>query len=96
MCVNEAGKLTVSSLSPVSPQSMAGSNAWQRINTQVPIRSPRYAAFDLAEGKQYQFRVLSANIYGVSEPSEPTGWIETPQLKGLFLFHGSVTDCRLF
>uniref|UniRef100_A0A671Y401 Myomesin 2 n=1 Tax=Sparus aurata TaxID=8175 RepID=A0A671Y401_SPAAU len=48
------------------------SGAWQRVNTQVPIRSPRYAVFDLAEGKQYQFRVLSANIYGNSEPSEPT------------------------
>lgn len=64
---------------------MTGSGAWQRVNTQVPIRSPRYAVFDLAEGKQYQFRVLSANIYGNSEPSEPTGPIKTLELKGLFL-----------
>lgn len=62
---------------------MADSGAWQRVNTQVPIRSPRYAVFDLAEGKQYKFRVLSANIYGTSEPSEPTGPIQTQELKGL-------------
>uniref|UniRef100_A0A7N5ZR97 Myomesin 2a n=1 Tax=Anabas testudineus TaxID=64144 RepID=A0A7N5ZR97_ANATE len=60
---------------------MADSGAWQRVNTKVPIRSPRYAVFDLAEGKQYKFRVLSANIYGTSEPSQPTGTIETLQLK---------------
>ncbi len=66
----------------LSPQCLADSGAWQRVNTQVPIRSPRYAVFDLAEGKQYQFRVLSANIYGNSEPSEPTGPIETQELKG--------------
>lgn len=69
----------------LSSQCMADSGAWQRVNTQVPIRSPRYAVFDLAEGKQYNFRVLSANIYGTSEPSEPTRPIETQQLKGLFL-----------
>lgn len=64
-------------------QCMADSDAWQRVNTQVPIRSPRYAVFDLAEGKQYKFRVSSANMYGTSEPSEPTGPIETQELKGL-------------
>lgn len=58
--------------------------AWQRVDTKVPIRSPRYAVFDLAEGKEYKFRVLSANMYGNSEPSDPTGPIETLQLKGLF------------
>uniref|UniRef100_A0A8C2WV73 Myomesin 2 n=1 Tax=Cyclopterus lumpus TaxID=8103 RepID=A0A8C2WV73_CYCLU len=62
---------------------MVDSGAWQRVNTQVPIRSPRYAVFDLSEGKHYKFRVLSANIHGASEPSEPTGPIETLQLKGL-------------
>lgn len=67
-----------------SPQCLVDSGAWQRVNTQVPIRSPRYAAFDLTEGKLYKFRVLSANIYGNSEPSEPTSSIETLKLKGLF------------
>ncbi|XP_053295212.1 myomesin-2 [Pleuronectes platessa] len=75
-------------------KSMADSNAWQRINTQVPIRSPRYAVFDLAEGKQYQFRVLSANIYGISEPSEPTGRIETQELKGVPSAPGQVISTR--
>ena len=64
---------------------MADSDAWHRVNTQVPIRSPRYAVFDLAEGTQYKFRVLSANMFGTSEPSEPTGPIETQELKGLVL-----------
>uniref|UniRef100_A0A3B4VF65 Myomesin 2 n=1 Tax=Seriola dumerili TaxID=41447 RepID=A0A3B4VF65_SERDU len=64
-------------------KSMVDSEAWQRVNTQVPIRSPRYAVFDLAEGKHYKFRVLSANMYGTSEPSEPTGPIETQELKGV-------------
>lgn len=67
-----------------SPQCLEESGAWQRVNTQVPIRSPRYAVFDLAEGKQYRFRVMSANMYGCSEPSEPTGPIETQELKGVF------------
>uniref|UniRef100_A0A674NRL5 Myomesin 2 n=1 Tax=Takifugu rubripes TaxID=31033 RepID=A0A674NRL5_TAKRU len=68
--------------------------AWQRVNTQVPIRSPRYAVFDLAEGKQYQFRVLSANIYGNSEPSEPTGPVQTQELKGVPSAPGQVIATR--
>nr|XP_033495446.1 myomesin-2 isoform X1 [Epinephelus lanceolatus] len=73
---------------------MAEGGAWQRVNTQVPIRSPRYAVFDLAEGKQYQFRVLSANIYGNSEPSEPSALIETLQLKGVPSAPGQVISTR--
>ncbi|KAM3877509.1 myomesin-2 [Diretmus argenteus] len=75
-------------------KSVAGSDAWQRVNTQVPIRSPRYAVFDLAEGKQYQFRVLSANMYGTSEPSEPTGPIQTQELKGVPSAPGQVISTR--
>lgn len=52
------------------------------MNTKVPIRSPRYAVFDLLEGKDYLFRVVSANMYGISDPSEPTNTITTLQLKG--------------
>ena len=77
--------LSVSVSLSLAPQCLVESGAWQRVNTQVPIRSPRYAVFDLAEGKQYKFRVLSANIYGNSEPSEPSATIETLQLKGLFM-----------
>uniref|UniRef100_A0A672TB93 Myomesin-2-like n=1 Tax=Sinocyclocheilus grahami TaxID=75366 RepID=A0A672TB93_SINGR len=55
-----------------------GAGSWQRVNTKVPIRSPRYAVFDLLEGKDYQFRVLSSNMYGVSEPSEPSSVPSAP------------------
>ncbi|XP_072236495.1 myomesin-2 [Leuresthes tenuis] len=73
---------------------LTGSNAWQRVNTQVPIRSPRYAVFDLAEGKQYNFRVLSANIYGTSEPSEPSRPVQTLELKGVPSAPGQVIATR--
>uniref|UniRef100_A0A8P4KMS0 Myomesin-2 n=1 Tax=Dicentrarchus labrax TaxID=13489 RepID=A0A8P4KMS0_DICLA len=73
---------------------LADTGAWQRVNTQVPIRSPRYAVFDLAEGKQYKFRVVSANMYGNSEPSEPTGPIETQELKGVPSAPGQVISTR--
>uniref|UniRef100_A0A674F2I6 Myomesin 2 n=1 Tax=Salmo trutta TaxID=8032 RepID=A0A674F2I6_SALTR len=68
---------------------LAETGAWQRVNTQVPVRSPRYAVFDLAEGKQYLFRVLAANMYGSSEASEPTEPIQTQELRGKrVLFNG--------
>lgn len=51
---------------------MVGSGSWQRVNTQVAVKSPRYAVFDLAEGKSYVFQVLSANKHGISDPSEIT------------------------
>ncbi|XP_014724951.1 PREDICTED: myomesin-2 [Sturnus vulgaris] len=53
-------------------KSMVGSGSWQRVNAQVAVKSPRYAVFDLAEGKPYVFRVLSANKNGISDPSEIT------------------------
>ncbi|XP_023684878.1 myomesin-2 isoform X1 [Paramormyrops kingsleyae] len=73
---------------------LAGSGSWQRVNTQVPVRSPRYAVFDLAEGKEYQFRVLSANVHGASEPSEPTRPIKTQQLRGVPSAPGQVVATR--
>uniref|UniRef100_A0A3Q2G1V4 Myomesin-2-like n=1 Tax=Cyprinodon variegatus TaxID=28743 RepID=A0A3Q2G1V4_CYPVA len=75
-------------------KAMANTETWQRVNTKVPIRSPRYAVFDLAEGKQYQFRVLSANMYGTSEPSKPTPVIETLELKGVPSAPGQVIATR--
>ncbi|XP_059374107.1 myomesin-2-like [Carassius carassius] len=71
-----------------------GAGSWQRVNTKVPIRSPRYAVFDLLEGKNYQFRVLSANMYGTSEPSEPTSTITTLELKGVPSAPGQVVATR--
>uniref|UniRef100_A0A8C7LJC1 Myomesin 2 n=1 Tax=Oncorhynchus kisutch TaxID=8019 RepID=A0A8C7LJC1_ONCKI len=68
--------------------------AWQRVNTQVPVRSPRYAVFDLSEGKQYLFRVLAANMYGSSEASEPTEPIQTQELRGVPSAPGQVVATR--
>ncbi|XP_030017224.1 myomesin 1a (skelemin) isoform X2 [Sphaeramia orbicularis] len=52
---------------------MSGTETWQRVNTGMPVKSPRFALFDLAEGKSYNFRVRCCNSAGVGEPSEPTG-----------------------
>ncbi|XP_029446926.1 myomesin-1 isoform X1 [Rhinatrema bivittatum] len=51
---------------------VAGTDNWQRVNTEIPVKSPRFAIFDLAEGKSYSFRVRSCNSAGVGEPSEAT------------------------
>uniref|UniRef100_A0A8D2J898 Myomesin 2 n=1 Tax=Varanus komodoensis TaxID=61221 RepID=A0A8D2J898_VARKO len=60
-------------------KSIVGSGVWQRVNAQVAVRSPRYAVFDLAEGKSYVFRVLSANKHGISDPSEITAPIQAQE-----------------
>lgn len=39
----------------------------------MPVKSPRFALFDLAEGKSYNFRVRCCNSAGVSESSVSTG-----------------------
>ncbi|XP_030635902.1 M-protein, striated muscle [Chanos chanos] len=51
---------------------VSGTDSWQRVNTEIPVKSPRFALFDLAEGKSYCFRVRCCNAAGVGEPSEPT------------------------
>ncbi|XP_070700851.1 myomesin 1a (skelemin) isoform X2 [Pempheris klunzingeri] len=51
---------------------ISGSDTWQRVNTGMPVKSPRFALFDLAEGKSYNFRVRCCNSAGVSEPSATT------------------------
>ncbi|XP_030743183.1 myomesin-1 isoform X2 [Echinops telfairi] len=50
----------------------ADTHNWQRVNTELPVKSPRFALFDLTEGKSYSFRVRCANSAGVGEPSEAT------------------------
>lgn len=65
-------------------QSAVGSGSWQRVNAQTAVRSPRYAVFDLAEGKSYVFRVLSANKHGLSDPSEITPPIQAQDMIGKF------------
>lgn len=54
-------------------QCLVGTDVWQRVNTGIPVKSPRFALFDLAEDKSYTFRVRSCNSAGVGEPSEETG-----------------------
>uniref|UniRef100_A0A8C6RBF2 Myomesin 2 n=1 Tax=Nannospalax galili TaxID=1026970 RepID=A0A8C6RBF2_NANGA len=61
-------------------KSVVGSGSWQRVNAQTAVRSPRYAVFDLAEGKSYVFRVLSANKHGLSDPSEMTPPIQAQDM----------------
>lgn len=61
---------------------MVGSGTWQRVNAQMAVRSPRYAVFDLADGKSYVFRVLSANKHGLSDPSEITSPIQAQDTIG--------------
>ncbi|XP_072324008.1 myomesin-1 isoform X1 [Scyliorhinus torazame] len=55
---------------------VAGTENWQRVNPEIPVKSPRFALFDLAEGKSYRFRVRSANSAGIGEPSEATEFTE--------------------
>ncbi|XP_066871406.1 myomesin-1 isoform X2 [Kogia breviceps] len=50
----------------------AGTENWQQVNMELPVKSPRFALFDLAEGKSYRFRVRCSNSAGVGEPSEAT------------------------
>ncbi|XP_039999061.1 myomesin 1a (skelemin) isoform X2 [Xiphias gladius] len=54
---------------------ISGTDTWQRVNTSMPVKSPRFALFDLAEGKSYSFRVRCCNSAGVGEPSASTGEI---------------------
>ncbi|KFW78187.1 Myomesin-3, partial [Manacus vitellinus] len=53
-------------------KSIVGSNSWQMVNLDMPVNSPRFALFDLVQGKCYRFRVRSVNKYGISEPSLPS------------------------
>lgn len=67
-------------------QSIVGSGSWQRVNAQVAVRSPRYAVFDLAEGKTYVFRVLAVNKHGISDPSEITPPVQAQESIGKAVF----------
>ncbi|XP_023189858.1 myomesin-2-like isoform X2 [Xiphophorus maculatus] len=64
---------------------LAGTGAWQRINTAVKLHSPRYPVFDLQDGQKYQFRVFSVNMYGSSEASAPSEPIQKVDEDGIEL-----------
>lgn len=50
----------------------------------MPVKSPRFAMFDLAEGKSYSFRVRCCNSAGVGEASVSTGEITVGDILGEF------------
>ncbi|XP_001501342.3 myomesin-3 [Equus caballus] len=51
-------------------KSVIGSGTWEAINSEAPVKSPRFALLDLEKGKSYVFRVRAMNQYGMSDPSE--------------------------
>lgn len=53
-------------------KSIIGSGTWEAINSETPIKSPRFALLDLEKGKSYVFRVRALNQHGMSDPSEPS------------------------
>lgn len=57
---------------PSGSQCISGTDTWQRVNTGMPVKSPRFALFDLAEDRSYCFRVRCCNSAGVSEASVST------------------------
>lgn len=52
----------------------------------MPVKSPRFALFDLAEGKSYNFRVRCCNSAGVGETSVSTGEITVGDKLGETLY----------
>ncbi|XP_071402133.1 myomesin 1a (skelemin) [Centroberyx affinis] len=73
---------------------IAGTEDWQRVNTGMPVKSPRFALFDLAEGKAYSFRVRCCNSAGVGEPCAPTGEITVGDKLDLPSAPGSIVVTR--
>ncbi|XP_016277574.2 myomesin-3 [Monodelphis domestica] len=53
-------------------KSVVGSDAWEAVSSETPVKSPRFALLDLEKGKAYRFRVRAANQYGLSDPSKPS------------------------
>ncbi|KAM9792200.1 myomesin-2 [Neosynchiropus ocellatus] len=75
-------------------KSLAGTGAWQRIDTGVKLQSPRYPVFDLQDGQKYQFRVYSVNSHGSSEASVPTEPVQKVDLDGVPSAPGQVVATR--
>uniref|UniRef100_A0A8B9HPL7 Myomesin-2 n=1 Tax=Astyanax mexicanus TaxID=7994 RepID=A0A8B9HPL7_ASTMX len=75
-------------------KSVGDSNFWQRVNTGVQIRSPRYPIYDLEDKTQYRFRVTAVNKYGPSEPSEPSDLIQKVDPHGVPSAPGQVIASR--
>lgn len=74
------------------PQCISGTDTWQRVNTSMPVKSPRFALFDLAEGKSYSFRVRCCNSAGVGEASVSTGEVTVGDILGEIYYIYSVSE----
>uniref|UniRef100_A0A673JGI3 M-protein, striated muscle-like n=1 Tax=Sinocyclocheilus rhinocerous TaxID=307959 RepID=A0A673JGI3_9TELE len=70
------------------------SHIWQRVNTAVQLRSPRFPVYDMEDKKSYRFRVITVNKYGSSEPSEPTAAIQKVDPYGVPSAPGQVIASR--
>ncbi|KAF3852754.1 hypothetical protein F7725_006109 [Dissostichus mawsoni] len=81
-------------LSYVIEKCIAGTGAWQRINTAVKLHSPRYPVFDLQDGQKYQFRVFSVNLYGCSEASFSSEPVQRQDEDGVPSAPGQVVATR--
>lgn len=71
-------------------QCISGTDTWQRVNTGMPVKSPRFALFDLAEDRSYSFRVRCCNSAGVSEASVATEEITVGDKLGGSLIFDSI------
>uniref|UniRef100_A0A671Q7G1 Myomesin-2-like n=1 Tax=Sinocyclocheilus anshuiensis TaxID=1608454 RepID=A0A671Q7G1_9TELE len=70
------------------------SHTWQRVNTAVQLRSPRFPVYDMEDKKSCHFRVITVNKYGSSEPSEPTAAIQKVDPYGVPSAPGQVIASR--
>uniref|UniRef100_A0A8C2Q625 Myomesin 2a n=1 Tax=Cyprinus carpio TaxID=7962 RepID=A0A8C2Q625_CYPCA len=70
------------------------SHVWQRVNTAVQLRSPRFPVYDMEDMKSYRFRIITVNKYGSSEPSEPTAPIQKVDPYGVPSAPGQVIASR--
>uniref|UniRef100_A0A8C1TLE2 Myomesin 2a n=1 Tax=Cyprinus carpio TaxID=7962 RepID=A0A8C1TLE2_CYPCA len=75
-------------------EKVCDSHIWQRVNTAVQLRSPRYPVYDMEDKKSYCFRVITVNKYGSSEPSEPTAAIQKVDPCGVPSAPGQVIASR--
>uniref|UniRef100_A0A9J7Y6B1 Myomesin 2a n=1 Tax=Cyprinus carpio carpio TaxID=630221 RepID=A0A9J7Y6B1_CYPCA len=75
-------------------EKVCDSHVWQRVNTAVQLRSPRFPVYDMEDMKSYRFRIITVNKYGSSEPSEPTAPIQKVDPYGVPSAPGQVIASR--
>uniref|UniRef100_A0A4X2M7S0 Myomesin-3 n=1 Tax=Vombatus ursinus TaxID=29139 RepID=A0A4X2M7S0_VOMUR len=58
-------------------KSVVGSDAWEAVSSETPVKSPRFALLDLEKGKAYRFRVRALTLhlhYGDTKTSVSLIW----------------------